>query len=112
MTFYVGGDEREGRTKNVSHGGLCADLAEPIAPGTDVELSIALVFSEEVRSEALRLPSRVAWCTSVDEGYQVGVAFRPLDAESSEYLTVLLRYLDDHRTERDPRELSVDDRFR
>ena len=38
-----GGVELEGRTRNVSRGGLCADLADPIATGTDVEVDIQLV---------------------------------------------------------------------
>jgi hypothetical protein len=112
VTFYVGPRTHEGRTKNLSRGGLCADLAEPIPAGIDIDVGIVLVFSDDVQSEALRLPARVAWCTSVDEGHQVGIAFRPLDAEQAEYLAVFLRYLDDQRTEKRPRDQSVDDRFK
>ena len=112
MTFFVGADQRhEGRTKNLSRGGLCADVAEPIPTGIDVDVGIALVFDDAV-SEELRLPARVAWCTPLDEGHQVGVSFRPLDAEHAEYLAVFLRYLDDHKAEKSPRAANVDDRFR
>jgi hypothetical protein len=115
VTFFIGPnrDERhEGRTKNLSGGGLCADLSAPIQAGIDVEVGIALVFSDDAVSEELRLPARVAWCTPVDEGHQVGVAFRPLDAEHAEYLAVFLRYLDDRKAEKSPRAANVDDRFR
>jgi len=112
VTFHVGVKEYLGRTKNVSRGGLCADLADPIPTGIDVDVSISLVFSDDVHSEALRLPARVAWCTDVDDAHQVGIAFRPLDSERTEYLAVLLRYLGDQRAEKSPRGLSVDDRFK
>lgn len=112
MTFFVGTARREGRTKNLSRGGLCADLAEPIAAGLDVDVGISLVFSDDQQSEVLRLPARVAWCTHVDEGHQVGIAFRPLDAKRAEYLALFLRYLDDHKAETSPRDIDIDDRFR
>lgn len=112
VTFHVGATQHEGRTQNVSRGGLCANLADALPVGTDVDVSLVLVFDDDMQSEALRLPARIVWCTSLDESHQVGLAFRPLDAERAEYLTIFLRYLDDHRTEKRPRDLSVDDRFR
>jgi len=112
VTFFVGDERHEGRTKNLSRGGLCADLSEPIPAGIDVDVGIALVFSDDAVSEELRLPARVAWCTPVDEGHQVGIAFRPVDAEQAEYLAVFLRYLDDQKAEKSPRADNVDDRFR
>lgn len=114
-----------GRTRDVSRGGLCATLTEYIAIGTDIELDIQLVFDDDRQSEPLRVPARIAWCTSIDDDYQVGVQFRPLAGESAEYLTMFLRYLaDDARTRTPPaqvssevspeisRELSIDERFR
>jgi PilZ domain len=112
VTFFIGAEQQTGRTKNLSRGGLCADLPEPIAAGTDVDVAVALVFADEAQSEALRLPARVAWCTPLDEGHQVGIAFRPLDAELAQYLGVFLRYLDDRKPEKSPRAANVDDRFR
>jgi PilZ domain len=112
VTFFVGTARYEGRTKNLSRGGLCADLAQPIPNGTDVDVGISLVFSDDQQSEQLRLPARVAWCTPVDEGHQVGIAFRPLDATRTEYLGLFLRYLDDRKTEKSPRNEDIDDRFR
>ncbi|HEY1816280.1 MAG TPA: PilZ domain-containing protein [Kofleriaceae bacterium] len=112
ITFFIGTTQREGRTKNMSRGGLCADLSEPIPTGIDVDVGISLVFADDQQSEQLRLPARVAWCTPLDEGHQVGIAFRPLDASRTEYLALFLRYLDDRKPEKSPRTEDIDDRFR
>ncbi len=112
VTFHIGTIEHEGRTQNVSRGGLCANLPDALPIGSDVDVSIVLVFDDDMQSEALRLPARIVWCTTVDDAHQIGVAFRPLDAERAEYLTIFLRYLDDRRTEKRPRDLPIDDRFR
>jgi hypothetical protein len=103
----------EGRTRNVSRGGLCATLADPVAVGTDLDVDIVLVFDDEVQSEALRLPARAVWCTSVDDAHQVGLAFRVLSAEAGQYLTMFLRYLDGDKVEKANRRVpEIDDRFR
>lgn len=102
----------DGRTRNVSRGGLCATLTAAIDAGTDLEVDIVLVFEDGVQSEALRLPGRVAWCTTVDDANQIGVSFRGLDKARAEYLGMFLRYLDDSHDEKPLREQSVDDRFR
>jgi len=112
VTFRVAGKTIEGRTRNVSRGGLCASVVDAIASGTDLDVDIVLVFDDGMQSEALRLPCRVAWCTTVDDGHQVGVAFRALDKQRVEYLTMFLNFLEDQRAEKAPREQSIDDRFR
>jgi hypothetical protein len=112
VTFRWAGKSCEGRTQNVSRGGLCANLAVALPMGSDVEVSIKLVFDDALESEALVLPARVAWCTTVDDAHQIGIAFRALDRTRVEYLNLFLRYLDDQRAEKRPRDLSVDDRFR
>ncbi len=112
VTLRVGHKALEGHTRNVSRGGLCADLGEPIALGVDVIVDLVLVFDDDAQSEPLRLPARVVWCTLVNDGHQVGLAFKPLTAAQTQYLTVFLRYLDDNRVEEAPREQSLDDRFR
>jgi hypothetical protein len=112
VTFRVGKQAIEGRTRNVSRGGLCANLADAIAMGTDLDVEIVLVFDDGMQSEALRLPGRVAWCTTVDDAHQIGISFRALDKKRAEYLGMFLRYLDDQRHEPVSRELSLDDRFR
>jgi hypothetical protein len=112
ITLHGPGCAISGRTSNVSRGGLCATLAEPIAVGMEIEVDIQLVFEDDLQSEPLRVPARVVWCTSVDEGHQVGARFLPLDHERTEFLTMFLRFLDDGAgvTTEKPT-LSVDDRF-
>jgi hypothetical protein len=113
VRLIVGSRVVEGRTRNVSRGGLCATLADPVPVGTDLAVDLVLVFEDEAQSEALRLPGRTVWCTSLDDGHQVGIAFRPLSAEAAEYLTMFLRYLDDSRVEKTNRQVpEIDDRFR
>lgn len=85
----------QGRTRNVSRGGLCADLADPLTVGADIEVDIQLVFEGDVQSEPLRVQARVAWCTPVDEAHQVGLSFKPMTAARAEDMTMFLRYLQD-----------------
>lgn len=112
IQFYVGGQVVSGRTRNVSRGGLCADLAEALPVGHDVELDLTLLFDDDSRSEPLRLPARIVWCTAFEDAYQVGVAFRPLDKERAEYLGLFLRYLAGEKPPKTPRAGTIDDRFR
>ena len=111
VKFKVGGRTFEGRTRNVSRGGLCATVVDAIPVGTDVELEMVLVFDDDLQSDALRVPAQVVWCTQVDEANQIGVAFRPLDARREERLDLFLSFLDDRRDEQAPRDQSIDDRF-
>lgn len=102
----------EGRTRNVSRGGLCANVDSAIPAGTDVLVDITLVFDDEMQSEALTLPSRIAWCTTLDDEFQIGVSFKPLDAERAELVQMFLKYLGEERAPKQPRvEKSVDDQF-
>jgi Tfp pilus assembly protein PilZ len=114
VTLRANGKVFQGRTTNISKGGLSADLADAIAIGADADLALQLVFDDETQSEPLRIPGRVVWCTTVDDGYQIGVAFKPLSAETSQYLGMFLRYLDDNRpAQKLPKpQPSIDDRFR
>ncbi|MBS1119282.1 MAG: type pilus assembly PilZ [Deltaproteobacteria bacterium] len=112
MTLHVAGHTHAGRTTNVSRGGLCVDLVDPLAHGADLEIDIQLVFDDETQSEPLRLPARVAWCTTVDDAFQVGLMFRPLSAEIAGYLTMFLRFLQDgQKPTRSKRESNLDKRF-
>jgi hypothetical protein len=112
ITLLTPGMEISGRTRNVSRGGLCATLAEEVAIGTELQIDIQLVFENEHRSEALRLPARIAWCTSIDDSHQIGAQFLPLDSDTNEYLAIFLRYLDDEDAARAKHvAVSVDDRF-
>jgi hypothetical protein len=111
ITFRVGTASHEGRTRNVSRGGVCAELADAIPVGVDLEIVLVLVF-DNGESEPLRLPARIVWCTTVDEAYQVGLVFRPLGPELTRQLTLFLRYLDDNRSEPLAAQATLDDRFR
>ena len=114
LQIRVGGKEFSGRTTNVSRGGLAADISGEVPNGTDAVVSMVLVFDEETQSEPLEMEARIVWCTRVDEGWQVGLAFKPMLAEKVKYLTMFLRYLDDSgpRTKQPRVERSVDDQFR
>ena len=113
ITVHVGGAELHGRTTNVSRGGLCADLAGTIAIGTEVEVDMQLVFEADEKSDALRITSTFVWCTTLDEGFQVGLAFKPLNAEKTKLISLFLRYLDDgEKPIKQPKgERSIDDQF-
>lgn len=113
ITLHVGGTSLSGRTTNVSRGGVCADLSAEVPMGTDVEVDMQLVFEDDVHSDALRLPARVVWCTTLDDTFQVGLAFKSLAPDKAQYLTMFLSYLDDGAPKgKQPKvEQSVDDQF-
>ncbi len=112
--MHVGGKVYQGRTTNVSRGGLAADLTDKLPVGAEVECDLQLVFEDDVQSEPLRVPARIVWCTALEEVFQIGVAFKPMDAEKAQYLTLFLKYLDDSGPSvKTPKvERSVDDQFR
>lgn len=111
VTLHVGLKTYWGRTQNMSRGGLCADIAESINLGTDIEVDIQLVF-DEVESEPLRLPARVVWCTTLDDAFQIGLSFQKLTPDQVQLLTMFLRYLEDPEPkQRTRRESNLDKRF-
>ncbi|HEY5952582.1 MAG TPA: PilZ domain-containing protein [Kofleriaceae bacterium] len=112
IKLYVGKEITEARTRNISRGGMCADLAIALPIGKDVEIDITLVFEDKSVSEPLRLPARIVWCTPFEGGFQVGVSFRPLDKQRAEYLTLFLKYLGDEKPAKSVKPTDIDDRFR
>lgn len=111
MTFHA---ERAitGRTRNVSRGGLCADLSEELPVGTCLEIDLQLVFTDQRQSEPLRLAGRIVWCTAIDDEFQLGVQFLPLHEETAADLMMFLRYLDDRAGGRPAGSaVPVDERF-
>lgn len=84
-----------GRTRNMSRGGLCAQVSAALPVGAEITVEIALVFDDNNTSEQLQLPARVAWSTALDDGHQVGLGFLPLSADQVRYLDLFLRYLAD-----------------
>lgn len=85
----------EGRTDNVSRGGLCAVVDRRVEPGTRVDLAMVLIFDAETFSEPLALAARVVWCTAMGDQHQLGCAFLSVDADTTTYLDMFLRYLEE-----------------
>jgi Tfp pilus assembly protein PilZ len=112
IKLYVAKQVTDGRTRNVSRGGLCADTVDAIQLGKDVDVEMTLVFEDQSVSEPLRLPARIVWCTPFDGGFQIGVSFRPLDKQRAEYLTLFLKYLGDEKPAKTTKAADIDDRFR
>jgi c-di-GMP-binding flagellar brake protein YcgR len=101
-----------GRTANLSRGGLCATLSEPLAVGVHAEVDIQLVFEDNRQSEPLRLVGLIVWCTEVHDGHQVGVRFQGIDGEKAEDLTMFLRYLDEGGSTKSAKlPIPIDERF-
>ena len=92
------GPARRGRTRNLSRGGLCAELDAVIPVGRTVDVELTLVFAEGNTSEPLALPARVVWCTDLGDGHQVGLAFQALTGGQREYLELFLRFLEGERS--------------
>jgi Tfp pilus assembly protein PilZ len=111
VTLHTPGRAIGGHTHNVSRGGLCATVSEDVAVGAEIDVDLQLVL-EHQHSEPLRVPARIVWCTAIDDYHQVGVQFRALDHDTSEYLTMFLRYLGGRPPPRPARAAaSVDERF-
>ncbi len=100
---------RRGRTSNLSRGGLCALVEEPVAAGRSVDIELALVFAEGHTSESLTLPARVVWCTALGDHHQIGVSFAPLLAGQREYLELFLRFLAEGAQQQRPDAVPADD---
>jgi PilZ domain-containing protein len=114
VTLRVGGKVHQGRTTNVSRGGLAAELPGPLANGAEIECELQLVFDDDAHSEPLSVPARIVWCTALEDVFQVGVAFKPMTADKAQFLTIFLRYLDDSGPNTKPPKIerSIDDQFR
>jgi hypothetical protein len=93
IDFVTPAGTTRGRTKNVSRGGLAANVERPLPPGLKVDVRMSLVFDEDTFSEPLVLPARVVWCTPLDDVFQLGTAFLPMNGEQRSYLAMFLRYL-------------------
>jgi hypothetical protein len=109
VTFRHGGAATLGRTTNVSRGGLCALLPTPLPIGAQISVELKLIFDGGGTSDSLTLNARVVWATLLDDGHQIGVAFRAPSADQTSGLDLLLRHLAeaDRRVapESDPRDL-------
>jgi hypothetical protein len=107
-----GAKETEGRTRNVSRGGLCANVGSPVPVGSDITIEINLVFDDGIESESLTLGARIAWCTTLDDEFQVGVSFKNVTKDQADFLNLFLKYLGEERAQKPARvEKSIDDQF-
>jgi hypothetical protein len=111
VTLRHGDTVAQGRTRNMSRGGLCAQLDRAIAVGAHVTIAVALVFDEKNTSERLALPARVAWSTAIDDVHQVGLAFLALSPDQTRYLDLFLGYLADPSAARPNQESDHGDLF-
>jgi hypothetical protein len=93
IDFVTPAGTTRGRTKNVSRGGLAANVERPLPPGLKVVVRMSLVFDEDTLSEPLVLPARVVWCTPLADVFQLGTTFLPMTGEQRSYLAMFLRYL-------------------
>lgn len=93
IEFVTPAGGTRGRSKNVSRGGLAANVERPLPPGLRVDVRMSLVFDEGTFSEPLVLPARVVWCTPLGHTFQVGTAFLPMTTDQRSYLAMFLRYL-------------------
>jgi PilZ domain len=82
------------RTRDVSRGGLAFVSTMALPAGSEVGLSMSLVFSESSFSEPLRVRARVVWSTELGPGrHQIGTAFTNFTGEQRSNLDLFLRFL-------------------
>jgi hypothetical protein len=84
----------QGRSRNLSRGGLCLEVDQPFEVGSDVSIHVTLRFDDEGESEPLALPARVVWCTPIGTRFQLGTQFCALPTRESSFLEMFLRYLE------------------
>ncbi|MBP9085069.1 MAG: PilZ domain-containing protein [Kofleriaceae bacterium] len=111
VIVYSGQQSYRGRTTNVSRGGLCVAVDSAVALGLDVDVDVSLVFSDNAESEPLRLRARTAWCTAVDQTFQLGLSFRAMPVDATRYLQMFLKYLEVDRAALPVRVDAADDIF-
>ena len=80
---------RSGRTRNISKGGLCADIDGEVRAGMPREVRLNLIFSDDAISESLSLEARVCWCTQLGRAYQVGLFFTLMQKRHKKKTTLI-----------------------
>jgi c-di-GMP-binding flagellar brake protein YcgR len=89
----LGSDELSARTRNLSRGGLCLNVARPVSIGTDCTVGLSLVFSESKRSEEISLSATVVWCTKVPGSHQLGLKFSQLSEQDQRQVNLFIQFL-------------------
>jgi hypothetical protein len=99
----------EGRTHDLSKGGLCMMAKSSLPLGSACFVKIALVFSATEFSEQLNLPATIVWCTQVKTEYQIGLKFAQLTPQTRGYLDMFIKFLEGSREELDDDDNDNDD---
>jgi Tfp pilus assembly protein PilZ len=77
--------------RDVSHGGLCFQVAEPVRVGDLVQLRIALT------TPAFEVEGRVIWCLPEDRAWQVGVEFLDPDDQFRARMVEQICHIEQYR---------------
>jgi Tfp pilus assembly protein PilZ len=67
-----------GRTGNLSRGGFCVDLEQSVPLGQEVLCDLSLP-ALGASMKPLTIPARIVWCTPIDNRFQFGVQWGPMD---------------------------------
>jgi hypothetical protein len=84
-----------GVTRNVSAGGVCVEIDQPLAEGTELELVLFVVEDDIESADARTLEFRasVQWTSEGDHGHLIGVKFVDPDPSKIAALGNALRVL-------------------
>lgn len=69
-------------------------VAMPLPVGVDLHIDLKLIFEDGALSEPLSLWSRIVWCTSINDRFQLGLSFVNVDESTKGDLEMFLRFLD------------------
>jgi hypothetical protein len=94
VSLHTPDDVVDGRTRDLSRGGLCVRAETSLPVGTECLVRLALVFSENQFSEHLELPATVMWSTRLGSLHQIGVKFGALAEETRGYLDLFMKFLE------------------
>ena len=78
---------------NISMGGVCIELGEPLEEGTEIELRFVLPY----KGALVAAEGKVAWCLEMKEGslWNAGITFTRFDPQDVEkirqFTTILLK---------------------
>lgn len=101
VSLHAGDLSVDGRTRDLSRGGLCLRATGSLPIGTECLVRLALVFSENQFSEHLELPATVMWSTRLGAVHQIGVKFGALADDTRGYLDLFMKFLEGDDEEED-----------
>lgn len=90
----IGGERLAATTRDVSRGGICLVTSQSVERGAILPLHLSLALGSAAFSEAVTLPARVIWCTTVGPTmFQIGASFSQLSYHQIGELEMCLRFL-------------------